>query len=356
MDRYKRQIVLPEIGEEGQEKISAASVLVVGAGGLGCPVLQYLAAAGIGRIGIVDFDVVDETNLQRQILFDVNDIGNNKAQCAAKHLSALNPEINIEVFDYELTDKNAEELFLRFDLVIDGTDNFSTKFLINDAALKVGVPFIYGSILGFEGQISVFGVDDGPCYRCLFPSPPKGHIPNCAEAGVIGAVAGMIGTMQAMEAIKLIVGHAELSPLIGKLFIVDVRTMETQLLSLAKDHECQVCSKEKAKIKLSHDQQICGIIPEIMPNEIRGRGDALLIDVREKDEWDLGHIEGAQLVSLSWLLAGNTPDIPKEKNVILYCQKGVRSMQAAQFLKAANFQNISSMFGGYEKWLEEERA
>lgn len=350
-ERYKRQTVLPEIGEAGQKRINAASVLVIGAGGLGCPVLLYLAAAGVGHIGIVDYDHVDETNLQRQVLFNTDDIGTNKAQAAAAHLRALNPDIDIEVFPVELDHTNVEDLFVRFDLVIDGTDNFAAKFLINDAAVKTATPFIYGSILGFDGQVSVFGAPDGPCYRCLFPEPPKGHIPNCAQAGVIGAVAGMIGTVQAMEAIKMIAPHESFQPLVGRLLTVDMHSMDNRVLMLSKNPDCFVCSKNKEEITLEYKSTICGIIPEIMPDQVRG-GDALLIDVRERDEWDAGHIDGADHIALSWLMAGNVPDMPKDQGIILYCHKGMRSLQAAQYLTGLGFSNIRNMTGGYEKWLK----
>ena len=231
-DRYKRHLVLPEIGNEGQEKISRASVLCIGAGGLGCPALLYLAAAGVGRIGIVDFDKVDETNLQRQVLFTTDDLNRNKAEVAKERLSKLNPDIEINAVPEELDNKNAEGLFSGYDIIIDGSDNFETKFLINDVAVKTGKPFIYGSILGFDGQVSVFNYNDGPCYRCLFPQAPEGHIPNCAEAGVIGAVAGIIGTTQVMEAIKITVGHESFEPLSGKLWTIDLHTMENRLLQL----------------------------------------------------------------------------------------------------------------------------
>ncbi len=356
-NRYKRQIVLPEIGNNGQEKISNASVLVVGAGGLGSPALLYLSAAGVGHIGIIDFDNVDETNLQRQILFDVNDVGENKAKAAKRRLEALNPNINIEAIEEELNDKNVEELFNRFDIVIDGTDNFAAKFLINDAAVKTETPFIYGSILGFDGQVAVFNAssDNAPCYRCLFPAKPTGHIPNCAQNGVIGAVAGIIGTTQAMEAIKLIVMHESFVPLISKVWVIDVHTMETKLLSLKKDLYCSICSKDKDSIMFEYTSPSCNIIPEISLAQVKEEienGNAMLLDVREKHEWDLGYIEGAQHVPLSWLVKGNVPDIPKDKNIIVYCLVGIRSEQAGQLLKAAGFENVVNMKAGYEEWLK----
>ncbi|MEZ5814619.1 MAG: HesA/MoeB/ThiF family protein [Alphaproteobacteria bacterium] len=349
--RYSRQSVLPEIGTQGQSRIAKASVLCIGAGGLGCPALLYLAAAGVGRIGIVDFDVVDETNLQRQVLFTLDQIGENKALAAKARLEALNPEIRIDAYAEELTEKNAPDLLTRYDIVIDGTDNFPAKFLINDAALKTGKAFIYGSILGFKGQLAVFGHNGGPCYRCLFPEAPKGHIPNCAEAGVIGAVAGMIGTAQAMEALKIIVGGESFKPLSGKLWTVDMRSMENTLLGLSKNPDCPACSKAKEEITLQYASPVCGFVAEITPQQIRMQNDArLLVDVRELDEWNSGHIEGAHHTPLSALMRGDIPDLPTDRQVILYCQKGMRSLQAAQILKTHGYLNISSMAGGYEAW------
>lgn len=348
-NRYLRQTVLPEIGVNGQERIGAASVLCVGAGGLGCPALLYLAAAGIGRMGVVDFDSVDVSNLQRQILFSVDQIGQNKAEAAKARLAALNPEIKIEAYPEELTHENAETLFSQYDLIIDGTDNFETKFLINDAAVKYGKPFVYGSILGFEGQLAVFNHQGGACYRCLFPEAPKRHVPTCAEAGVIGAVAGMVGTAQAMEAIKLIVAHADFVPLSGKLWTIDARTMQTRLLNLPKNPDCPTCSKNKEEITLSYSSPVCGFIPEITPQETKERN-AILIDVRELDEWDAGHIEGAKHIALSKLMQGLQLDLPKDAEIILHCKTGPRSLHAAQMLKAQGYENVSNMTGGYTAW------
>ena len=348
--RYERQSILPEIGQTGQDKISAAAVLCIGAGGLGCPALLYLAAAGVGRIGIVDFDTVDESNLQRQILFTVKQIGQNKAKAAKEHLEALNPEIEISAYSEELTDKNVESLFDNYDIIIDGTDNFSTKFLINDAAIKMNKPFVYGSILGFDGQVAVFNYKGGPCYRCLFPEAPKGHIPNCAESGVIGAVAGIIGTTQAMEALKIITDHKSFQPLSGKLWTIDMHSMSNRLLSLNKDAICSCCAN-KNEITLQYTSPICGFIPEVTAAQAHQNKEALLIDVRETDEWNAGHIEGARHIALSSLMQNKIPNLPTDCDIILYCQKGKRGQQAAQILKDQGCLNISNMTGGYEAWL-----
>lgn len=356
-NRYKRQIILPEIGKDGQEKISKASILCIGAGGLGCPALLYLAAAGIGHIGIIDFDNVDETNLQRQVLFTTDQIGQNKAEAAKARLRALNPDIEIQAFSEELTDKNAVTLFKNYDVILDGTDNFATKFLINDAAIKAGKPFIYASILGFEGQLSVFNLPHKgappPCYRCLFPEAPQTHIPNCAEAGIIGAVAGMIGSAQALEAIKIIVAHKELISLAGKLWTLDLRTLENRLLHLPKNPNCTLCSKEKEDIILTYSSPPCGTIPEITPRQTLENKTALLIDVREQEEWDTGHIENACHMPLSSLMQGREPPFDADREVILYCQKGLRSQKAAQILRAQGYLNISNMAGGYDLWTTE---
>lgn len=355
-NRYKRQIVLPEIGASGQDKISAASVLCIGAGGLGCPALLYLAAAGVGRIGIVDFDIVDESNLQRQVLYSVDQVGVNKATAAKDRLQTLNPDIEIHAYDEELNAENIEDLFHGYDIIIDGSDNFTTKFLINDAAVKLGKPFIYGSILGFKGQVSVFNLEGSACYRCLFPEPPSGHIPNCAEAGVIGAVAGIIGTTQAMEAIKFIVGGDRFETLSGRLWTIDVRSMDTKILGLHKDRHCPICSKNKEEIKLHYTPMPCGIIPEISVQATQQDHSALLLDVREIDEWEAGHIEGAQHFALSEIMQGKSPDLAPDQEVIIYCKAGVRSLQAAQILKERGFTNLHNMTGGIDEWVRQDAA
>ncbi|MCB1537620.1 MAG: molybdopterin-synthase adenylyltransferase MoeB [Rhodospirillales bacterium] len=349
--RYQRQVVLSEIGPEGQSKLAAARILCVGAGGLGCPALMYLAAAGVGHITIIDPDTVDLTNLQRQVLFTVEDCGQSKAIAAQKRLQQLNPDIEVEAIADWLTDKNAKDLFLRHDIIIDGTDNFETKYLINDAAIKTSKPVVYGAIQGFEGQVSVWSTEHGPCYRCLYPTPPKAAIRNCAEAGVIGAVAGVIGTTQAMQCITLIVDHASFAPLIGKLWIIDMKTMDTQSLSITKKHDCLVCAQDKADIKLTYNNPECSTVQISQLDELPANGSYTLIDVREKTEWDNGHIKSAILCPLSDIEAGKLPDLPVDTDLVLYCQKGVRSLKAAQIIATNGFVNIRSLRGGYEAWL-----
>lgn len=352
-ERYRRQTVLSEIGPEGQKKLSLARVLVIGAGGLGCPALLYLAGAGVGTIGIVDFDRVDISNLQRQVLFQTDDEGKSKALAGQDRILALNPDISVNAYNEELTDKNAPGLFSGYDLIIDGTDNFATKFLINDVAVKLGKPVIYGAIQGFDGQVSVFNAPQGPCYRCLHPQEPQAEIMNCAEAGVIGALAGIIGTIQAMEAIKQIVGHKDFNGLAGRLFMIDSRTMEANALKLSKRKDCPTCSRPAAEITPQYASPVCAahIVSEICCNDPIPDG-AVFIDVRERDEWDSGHIENASHLPLSALQKNTDLFLPlKNKGCcVIYCQKGGRSKKAAEMLLQAGFTDIYSLKGGYEAW------
>lgn len=352
--RYSRQEILAEIGEAGQKKLSAARVLVVGAGGLGCPVLQYLAGAGIGTLGIVDHDSVDISNLQRQVLYTMEDQGQLKAISAKERLLKLNPDITINAYPEVLTEKNVLGLFSGYDIVVDGTDNFAAKFLINDAAVKTGKAVVCGAIQGFEGQVSVFDATRGPCYRCLHPQPPQGVILNCAEAGVVGALAGIVGTVQAMEVIKLVVGHNSFQPLIGRLWMVDAHTMETRTLSIPKQKGCPACSKAVAEITLQNYSAVCSaiIVEDIDCSAVDALAGAALVDVRERSEWEVGHIRGAQHLPLSILQKNPEAFQPPEKGrpCILYCQKGGRSRKAAEILLTAGFSNIRSLKGGYEAW------
>lgn len=348
--RYRRQTCLPEIGEEGQEKLQNASILCVGAGGLGAPALLYLAAAGIGRIGIVDFDRVDESNLQRQIIFSTDMVGRSKAAEAAQKLKELNPSILIECHEGELNAESAARLFPAYDIILDGTDNFETKFLINDAAIKFGKPWIYGSIQGFDGQASVFNHKGGPCYRCLQPAKPKARVMNCADAGVIGAVAGMIGVTQALQAIQMIVGHESFEPLSGKIWLLDTRTMESKTLSLRKNARCAACSLSADQVVLRYESPVCAVVPEISVPQLKGRSGYVLIDVRENEEWRRGNIQGAVLWPLSKILAGEMPAEKKDREIVVHCQLGGRSLQAARCLKEHGFTNVASLSGGYEAW------
>lgn len=349
-NRYHRQTILPEIMPEGQEKLSRARILCVGAGGLGCPALLYLAAAGVGHLGIIDFDIIEESNLQRQILFTTSQTGQNKATAARERLLALNPTIQISAYAEELNNKNAEEIFSSYDIIIDGTDNFSAKFLINDTAVKCGKPFIYGSVSGFEGQVSVFNHHDGPCYRCLYPAPPQSYIPNCAEAGVLGAIAGLVGTQQALQAIQTIIADESFAPLIGKLWMIDAHDMRTQCLALPKNTSCPICSVTKENIMLEYSSPVCGFIAELTAEQAAENRQAVFLDVREISEWRNGHIATAQHIPLSALSKGLIPDLPRDCDLILYCRSGRRSITAARILLAEGYLNIYSMAGGYEAW------
>ncbi len=354
--RYKRQISLPEIGEEGQEKLKKASILCVGAGGLGSPALLYLAAAGIGRIGIIDFDCVDLSNLQRQVLFTINDIGKSKTEQAQQKLLSLNPQIIVERYSEQLNAQNIETLFQSYDLIIDGSDNFETKFLINDAAIKYNKPWIYGAIQGFDGQVSIFDASQGPCYRCLYPEKPKTRIANCAETGVIGAVAGIIGVTQALQAIQMIVGHKSFVPLLGKLWILDGHMMETKTLNIPKNPNCPTCAQEHKNITLNFSSPVCYFIPEISAEQVSMMKNAVLIDVREQEEWDAGHIEGSLHYPLSKIENENMPARHQDKDIVLYCQRGVRSLQAARLLKDHGFPDVYSLSGGYEAWIKKDQS
>ena len=355
-------MVLPEIGPEGQARLGNTRVLMIGAGGLGCPALLYLAGAGVGTIGIIEHDRVDESNLHRQVLFQDSDKGQPKASAARAHLQAQNPMIAIHAYDAELTERNAPGLFAEYDLIIDGTDNFPATFLINDAAVKAGKPVIYGAIQGFEGQLSVFdAASGGPCYRCLYPEAPRGIIQNCAEAGVIGALPGMIGTMQAMEAIKMIVADPSFQPLRGKLWMMDTKTMETRLLSLQKNPACPVCSRAREEITLRYaSPPVCALsqaVEEVDCDALEHMAHCTLIDVREQEEWDRGHIENALLLPLSTIRQDPEQFSPhRGKPCILYCQRGMRSRMAAEILMQAGFTGLYSLSGGYEAWQQRRQS
>lgn len=349
-DRYKRQIVLPEIGEEGQAKLANASVLCVGAGGLGSPALLYLASAGVGKIGIIDQDVVDESNLQRQVLYNENDIKKSKALQAAQHLQAMNSDICVQAYQEGLNLDNVEKLFDEYDVILDGTDNFEAKFLINDAAYKCQKPFIYGAIQAFDGQVSMFDGVQGPCYRCLYPNPPKARIANCAESGVIGAVAGLVGMTQALQVIQYIVGHESFAPLMGKLWMIESKTMQTRLLDIPVHPECRVCGTKKEDITLQYSSPICQFIPDISVQQALEMDHVIFVDVREQDEWDESHIDNAQHWPLSKIMHNQMPELDMNRDIILYCQKGMRSLQAAQIMKTHGFLNVYNLSGGYDNW------
>lgn len=347
-NRYERQVRLPELGKAGQVKLSQARILMIGAGGLGSPALLYLAAAGIGQITIVDGDTIDETNLHRQILFSENHIGQNKAAATKNILTQKNSEITIKAIETNLSAFNAKDLFLNHDIIIDGTDNFDTKFLINDAAVKYKKPFVYGSILGFEGQIASFYPAQGTaCYRCLFPEKPPQDILNCADAGIIGAVAGVLGSMQAMEAIKIILDNPNLKPLYNTLIQLNMRTMQSKTLAIKPDPNCKTCSAQSKTITLKETNMTETLLAAQALEQVEANENAVLVDVRELEEWHQGHIEGALHAPLSQMLQGNTDNLPKDKALYLYCVAGIRSKQAADYLTSQGFENCINISNGY---------
>jgi adenylyltransferase/sulfurtransferase len=366
--RYSRHLIMPEVGVEGQLKLKAGSVLCIGAGGLGSPAALYLAAAGVGRIGIVDFDVVDFSNLQRQIIHGTPDVGRSKLASAKDRLLGLNPLIEIETYETALSSKNALDLFKPYDVILDGTDNFPTRYLVNDACVILGKPNTYGSIFRFEGQASVFATKDGPCYRCLYPEPPPpGLVPSCAEGGVLGVLPGVIGTIQATEAVKLIMGIGE--PLIGRFLIYDALRMKFRELKLKKDPDCPVCGTHPTITELIDYEQFCGVAPapepamtaqesnetEIDVKELKRKMDAkedfYLLDVREPNEFKIGRIPGSTLIPL-----GEVPqrfqEIPKDKEVVVHCKMGGRSAKAAAFLRQQGFKSVKNLKGGILDWAD----
>jgi sulfur-carrier protein adenylyltransferase/sulfurtransferase len=363
--RYSRHLIMPEVGMEGQLKIKQAKVLCIGTGGLGAPLGLYLAAAGVGRIGLVDFDVVDTTNLQRQVLFGTSDVGRPKTEAAAERLRNLNPEIRIDTFETHLTSENALELFKDYDIIVDGTDNFPTRYLVNDACVITGKPNVYGSIFRFEGQITVFGYPGGPCYRCLYPEPPPpGLVPSCAEGGVLGVLPGIVGTIQAAETLKLIIGKGE--PLVGRLLLFDALAMKFRELKLRKNPECPVCGQHPTVTKLIDYAEFCGVrgeegpatvtnVPEITPKELKTRldrgDDIYVLDVREPNEYQICNING-HLIPLGEL-SRRVHELDSSREIVAHCKSGKRSAEAVEFLRGAGFRKISSLKGGILAWSDE---
>jgi adenylyltransferase/sulfurtransferase len=363
--RYSRHLIMPEVGMEGQLKLKNAKVLLIGTGGLGAPLGLYLAAAGVGRLGLVDFDVVDFTNLQRQVTFGTSDVGKFKSEAARERLSNLNPNIQIEAFETKLTSENALELFKDFDVIVDGTDNFPTRYLVNDACILLGKPNVYGSIFRFEGQATVFGMPDGPCYRCLYPEPPPpGLVPSCAEGGVLGVLPGIVGTIQAAETLKLIIGKGE--PLIGRLLLFDALAMKFRELKLRKNPDCPVCGTHPTVTKLIDYAEFCGVrgeeapttvtnVPEITAPELKARldkgDDIYVLDVREPHEYQICNING-HLIPLGEL-PQRVHELDSSREIVAHCKSGKRSAQAVEFLRGAGFRKISSLKGGILAWSDE---
>ena len=363
--RYSRHITLNEVGEDGQRRLKQASVLIVGAGGLGSPAALYLAAAGVGRLGIVDFDTVDLSNLQRQVMHETSGIGGKKTQSAKSRLHGINPHVHVEGIDAELTSANALQIIGEYDVVVDGTDNFRTRYLTNDACVLLGRPNIYGSVLRFEGQASVFATPDGPCYRCLFREPPPaGLVPSCAEAGVLGVLPGLVGTIQATEAIKLILGAGD--SLVGRLLLVDALRMSFRTIRVRRDPECPACGTRELKALIDYDE-FCGNrtavqagrhsgVREVAPRELAARmqrGDPLdVVDVREPYEWRIGRIEGARMIPLG-RIGASMAELPRDREIVLYCHHGVRSLAAAEFLVSQGFDGVWNLSGGIDRWSAE---
>ncbi len=361
--RYSRHLIMPEVGMEGQLKLKAAKVLTIGAGGLGSPLVLYLAAAGVGTIGVVDFDVVDFTNLQRQIIHATSDVGRKKLDSAEESIKAINPFVEVRKFETRLTSANALEIFRDFDIVIDGTDNFPTRYLVNDACVLSGKPNVYGSIFRFEGQASVLATKDGPCYRCWYPEPPPpGLVPSCAEGGVLGILPGLVGIIQATEAIKLILGKGQ--PLIGRVLLVDAMGMKFRELKLRKNPDCPVCGTHPTVTKLIDYQQFCGIrgeeapvsasVPEITVEELKRRLDAnediFVLDVREPHEYQICNLNG-YLIPLGDL-PKRVHELDSSREIVAHCRSGVRSAKAVNFLRQAGFTKVKNLAGGILAWAD----
>jgi len=367
--RYSRHLIMPEVGMDGQRRLKAGSVLCIGAGGLGSPAAMYLAAAGIGRIGIVDFDVVDFSNLQRQLLHGTSDVGTSKNESAKRRINDLNPHVQVDTYETLLTSQNALDLFKEYDVILDGTDNFPTRYLVNDACVLTGKPNAYGSIFRFEGQASVFATKDGPCYRCLYPEPPPpGLVPSCAEGGVLGVLPGIIGVIQATETLKLITGIGE--PLIGRFMIYDALKMKFRELKLRKDPDCPVCGTHPSVTRLIDYEQFCGIRPEpdlsqvaganvsdweITPVELKKKLDAgetpFILDVREPNEYQINRIAGSTLIPLGEL-PRRYQELPRDREIIAQCKMGGRSAKAQDFLKSVGFTNVKNLKGGILEWID----
>ncbi len=365
VQRYSRHLIMPEVGVEGQRKLKAARVLCVGAGGLGAPASMYLAAAGVGTLGLVDFDVVDASNLHRQIIYGTPDVGKGKLEASRERLMAMNSGVKVITHEVALTSKNALDVLKDYDVILDGTDNFQTRYLVNDACVLLGKPNAYGSIFRFDGQASVFGVKGGPCYRCLYPEPPPpGLVPSCAEGGVLGVLPGIIGIIQATEAIKLILGAGQ--PLVGRLLLYDALQMRFRELKLRRDPECPMCGDHPTIHALIDYDQFCGVVPahaqpattgvpEITAEELkakRDRGeDVFVLDVREPNEYQINRIEGSTLIPLGEL-ASRTAELDRDREMVVHCKMGGRSAKAVALLQERGFTNVRNLKGGILSWID----
>ena len=359
--RYSRHLIMPEVGMKGQKKLKAAKVLMIGAGGLGSPLGMYLAAAGVGTLGIVDFDIVDETNLQRQLLHNTNDVGRSKLKSAEEKINNINPNVEVITYETRLTSENAFQIIPDYDLVVDGTDNFPTRYLVNDACVLLGKPYIYGSIFRFEGQATVFGIANGPCYRCLYSAPPPpGLVPSCAEGGVLGLLPGIIGSIQALETIKLIIGEGDL--LVGRLLLFDALKLKFRELKLHKNPDCPICSENPTIHELIDYEEFCGINAGknfsrqdiISVNELKEKLDAhediFILDVREPHEYEISNLNG-YLIPLNDL-PERINELDSSREMVVHCKMGKRSAQAVEFLKSSGFKKVKNLVGGINAWAE----
>ncbi|MGH3716343.1 MAG: adenylyltransferase/sulfurtransferase MoeZ [Micromonosporaceae bacterium] len=365
--RYSRHLIIPDVGVEGQKRLKNAKVLCVGAGGLGSPALMYLAAAGVGTLGVIDFDVVDESNLQRQIIHGVSDIGRSKAESAAASIAEINPLVQVVIHNEALSNDNVMEIFGQYDLIVDGTDNFATRYMVNDAAVLLGKPYVWGSIYRFDGQASVFWAEHGPCYRCLYPEPPPpGMVPSCAEGGVLGVLCASIGSIQVNEAIKLLAGFGD--PLLGRLMVYDALEMSYRTIKVRKDPQCAVCGENPTVTELIDYDDFCGAIstdaaeatqgatitaPELKEWMDAGK-DFYLVDVREPAEYEIVKIPGATLIPKGDILSGEAlARLPQDKQLVLHCKTGVRSAEALAAVKAAGFRDAVHVQGGVVAWVKQ---
>ncbi len=369
--RYSRHLIIPDVGMAGQKRLKNARVLCVGAGGLGSPALMYLAAAGVGTLGIVEFDVVDESNLQRQIIHGQSTIGMPKAESARARINEINPFVNVEVHDTRLDSDNVMDLFSQYDLIVDGTDNFATRYLVNDACVLLGKPYVWGSIFRFEGQASVFWAEYGPCYRCLYPEPPPpGMVPSCAEGGVLGVLCASIGSIQVTEAIKVLTGIGD--PLVGRLMIYDGLDMNYRSVKVRKDPNCAVCGENPTVTELIDYEAFCGAVSEeaseavkdstisvgqlkdMLDERDRGERDFVLIDVREPNEWEIVNIPGAELIPKGQFLSGAAlSDLPQDRQIVLHCKVGGRSAEVLAIVKSAGFADAIHVGGGVVAWVNQ---
>jgi sulfur-carrier protein adenylyltransferase/sulfurtransferase len=364
--RYSRHLIIPDVGVTGQKRLKNARVLVVGAGGLGSPALLYLAAAGVGTLGIVEFDTVDESNLQRQVIHGQSDIGRPKAESARDSIREINPYVDVVIHDEALSNDNVMDIFRQYDLIVDGTDNFATRYMVNDAAVLLGKPYVWGSIYRFDGQASVFWAENGPCYRCLYPEPPPpGMVPSCAEGGVLGVLCASIGSIQVTEAIKLLTGIGE--PLLGSLVVYDALEMTYRKIKVRKDPNCAICGENPTVTGLIDYDDFCGAVSEEAQSAVVGStitatdlrdwlesGKSVdLIDVREPAEWEIVRIPGARLIPKGEFLNGTAlADLPQDKQIVLYCKSGVRSAEALAAVKAAGFRDAVHVQGGVVSWVK----